>query len=117
MRQFASLNFGVTQDRSIGLHHDPIEDDGDHCSLNQALSVELGCVPDDVVGVPFARLADRVHQRWVLAVDRTNSTVGVSGILIVIENLHLVPVVEKEDTAISPLWPLPSISVGEANSK
>ena len=51
---------------------------------------ELRSLEQDVVGLPLARLATRVHHRRTLLVDRTALSIEVRLVLIGIEDLHLV---------------------------
>src|SRR5690606_28463090 len=63
---------------------------------------------DDVVALPLARRAARIHQRRILAIDRARLAVSVGGVLPGVEHLDLVPV-HQEYAAVAPIL---SLSLG-----
>lgn len=54
-----------------------------------------------VVGLPFARLAGGVGERWVLFVDRAQLTVGIGFVLVGVEDLSFVAIVSEKESAIA----------------
>src|SRR5439155_19986067 len=55
---------------------------------------------DDVVALPGAGLARRVHERWILAVHRRGLAVGVRRVVVAVEHLNL-ELAEQEDAAVA----------------
>ena len=62
--------------------------------------VENRGVVDDIVNIPLAWLAHSICQRHHLLVDATRLTIGVGLVVVVIQNLHLVLILQ-EYTAIA----------------
>ena len=58
----------------------------------------LGCVKDDVVGLPFTRLARGVHQGGCVVVEGTRLAVEVGLVVVGVENLDFVAALEVNST-------------------
>ena len=83
------------EDLRVVLHHDAVEDRRDRRRLNHLAALQLRRVEDDVVGLPFTRLAHRIHQRGRLPVDTACHPIRVGQIVVAIEDLRLVAIHEK----------------------
>ena len=65
--------------------------------------LEYGSGVDDVIDIPFAGFPHRVGHWRRLLVYSTDISVDVSLVLVIVQNLHLVPVLEEYATVAAPL--------------
>ena len=85
----------------VVLDEDAVEEDRDGTRMDERLALPDGLMEDDVVDLPLARLALRVHERRILGIDGARLAVGIvldelglalellAGV-VALEHLHLV---------------------------
>src|SRR3954469_10457349 len=72
----------------VVLYQHAVVQDRRSCRANQlAVARKARSVEDNVVSLPLSRRSRRIHQRWVLSVNRRRLPVGIGPVLIRIENL------------------------------
>ena len=66
-----------------------------------SIGIESGTGEDDIVCLPQAWGPAGIDQRWMLPVDGRGHSVGVSGVMVAIENLNFIQA-HQIDTAVAP---------------
>ena len=69
---------------------DAVQERGEIGGLRQLVALEAGHLEDDVVGLPGAGGARRVHERRPLTVNRAGLPVGVGRVVVQVEDLRLI---------------------------
>src|SRR5262245_48565234 len=86
-----ALKFGgsrrVAFHRNMILNEYAVVKHGERTRFDFAIRSRLRGVKDDVVGLPLARLARRIHQWCIVSVERARLAVGVSLVVVGIEHL------------------------------
>ena len=92
---------GLRADGDVVLDENAVVQDGEGTVAHGAVRGFLGGAKDDVVGLPFARLATGVDQRGAVAVERAALAVGIGLVLVAVQDLDLVAA-HQIDAAIAP---------------
>ena len=76
--------------KDMRLGHAHLVEKGLNDSHFDAVIVKAWSLEDNIVGIPLANRTKRIHQWHVLLVNRSSLTVGVSTILVTIQDLNFV---------------------------
>src|ERR1051326_393953 len=92
---------GRTGQRHVVLNQNAVVEDG-HAGWrsNRPRSLESRSGVDNIINLPLAGRKAGVDQRWVLAVDSSGGTIGISLVLVRIEDLYFIAVQAKKHAAI-----------------
>ncbi len=92
---------GAAVERAVRLGEHAIVKDGDvGRGLDLAVLPARG-LEDDVVGLPFTRLAAGIDQRWPLAVERGGLAIGVGFVFVTVEHLDFIGLPEEKHAAVA----------------
>jgi hypothetical protein len=79
-----------TQEGGMVVHDDAIVQDSRISWPDQLVTPKPGYDPDDIVALPLTRLAAGIDERRILAIDRSGGAIGISEVLVTIEDLNLI---------------------------
>lgn len=99
MRLVGLAGYRGTLNFYIVLDEDAVVKDGDTSKMDEfSVLIEFGGMENDIVALPFARLTRSVDERRILAVNGRGLAIGISFIVVGIEDLNFVDAHQENAT-------------------